>query len=399
MKKEFAWPQFTKNLLIMVGSRHRSNLKRPTWIIVLVFIVCFFLLAAYIYPPRSSASTCSLFNSQGCSVGGVGRTFNKPPPVQTREFTDKETESRVVINEILKYYAVQSTVPKVAFMFLTPGTLPFEKLWHTFFQGHEGKFSVYVHASKEKPIHVSPYFVGRDIHSEPVTWGRISMVEAERRLLANALLDPDNQHFVLLSDSCIPVRRFDFVYNYLLLTSVSFIDSYVDTGPHGNGRYVERMLPEVEKKDFRKGSQWFSMKRQHALIIMADSLYFNKFKHHCRPNMEGNRNCYSDEHYLPTFFNMLDPGGIANWSVTYVDWSEGKWHPRSFRARDITYKLMKRIAYIDESPHYTSDAKRTVVIQPCELNGSKRSCYLFARKFYPETQDKLIHFFSNSTTF
>jgi len=29
----------------------------------------------------------------------------------------------------------------------------------------------------------------------------------------------------------------------------------VDTGPHGNGRYVERMLPEVEKKDFRKGSQ------------------------------------------------------------------------------------------------------------------------------------------------
>jgi len=26
------------------------------------------------------------------------------------------------------------------------------------------------------------------------------MVEAERRLLANALLDPDNQHFVLLSE-------------------------------------------------------------------------------------------------------------------------------------------------------------------------------------------------------
>jgi hypothetical protein len=33
-----------------------------------------------------------------------------------------------------------------------------------------------------------------------VSWGKISMVEAERRLLANALLDPDNQHFVLLSD-------------------------------------------------------------------------------------------------------------------------------------------------------------------------------------------------------
>lgn len=33
-----------------------------------------------------------------------------------------------------------------------------------------------------------------------VMWGKISMVEAERRLLGNALQDPDNQHFVLLSD-------------------------------------------------------------------------------------------------------------------------------------------------------------------------------------------------------
>lgn len=33
-----------------------------------------------------------------------------------------------------------------------------------------------------------------------VAWGQISMVDAERRLLAHALIDPDNQHFVLLSD-------------------------------------------------------------------------------------------------------------------------------------------------------------------------------------------------------
>jgi hypothetical protein len=33
-----------------------------------------------------------------------------------------------------------------------------------------------------------------------VIWGKISMVDAERRLLANALQDIDNEHFVLLSD-------------------------------------------------------------------------------------------------------------------------------------------------------------------------------------------------------
>lgn len=33
------------------------------------------------------------------------------------------------------------------------------------------------------------------------------------------------------------------------------LSSFVDPGPHGTGRYSEHMLPEVEKKDFRKGSQ------------------------------------------------------------------------------------------------------------------------------------------------
>ncbi|KAF7830196.1 fasciclin-like arabinogalactan protein 3 [Senna tora] len=114
------------------------------------------------------------------------------------------------------------------------------------------------------------------------------------------------------------------------------------------------MLPEVELNDFRKGSQWFSMKRQHAMIVVADYLYYTKFKHHCRPNMPGGRNCYADEHYLPTFFNMIDPGGIANWSVTYVDWSEGKWHPKSFGPLDITRHLLKQISSINESRRFTS---------------------------------------------
>lgn len=44
--------------------------------------------------------------------------------------------------------------------------------------------------------------------------------------------------------------------NLSLFSPLPFLKkSYVDHGPHGNGRYIEHMLPEVEKKDFRKGSQ------------------------------------------------------------------------------------------------------------------------------------------------
>lgn len=378
-------------MMVATITRRQSLIRRPVRIIALVAVLCLFMIAAYnIYPSTNQLGTCYFFSSQGC------RPYDLRPPIQSsRELTDYEVESRVVIKDLLRFQPVATNIPKIAFLFLTPASLPFEKLWHKFFEGHEGRFSIYVHASRERPVHVSRYFVGRDIRSEPVGWGKVSMVEAERRLLANALLDTDNQHFVLLSESCIPVRPFDFVYNYLLFSNVSFLECYIDLGPHGNGRYIHYMLPEVEEKDFRKGSQWFTMKRQHALIVMADSLYFTKFKQHCRPNMEGGRNCYADEHYLPTFFHMIDPGGISNWSVTFVDWSEGKWHPRSFNVEDISDELLLVLTSIDECPHITSDEKRTTLLTPCMWNGKRRPCYLFARKFYPETLDNLLKLFLN----
>ncbi|XP_073351972.1 uncharacterized protein [Aegilops tauschii subsp. strangulata] len=38
-------------------------------------------------------------------------------------------------------------VPKVAFLFLVRGDLPLRPLWEKFFAGHEGLYSIYVHAS------------------------------------------------------------------------------------------------------------------------------------------------------------------------------------------------------------------------------------------------------------
>ncbi|XP_020090487.1 uncharacterized protein LOC109711718 [Ananas comosus] len=365
---------------------NRSPSRRPLWIIILLTLICVALIGAYVYPPRHY-SACYFLSSSVCSP------FH--PPAPARVYTDDEIAAHVVNINILLAPAFQPKNPKIAFMFLTPGSLPFERLWEKFFQGHEDRFTIYVHASREQPVHTSSLFIGRNIRSQKVVWGDISMVDAEKRLLANALRDPDNQHFVLLSDSCVPLHNFDYVYSYLMETNISFIDCFEDPGPHGTGRYSEHMLPEIEKKDWRKGAQWFSVKRQHALLILADMLYYNKFKLHCKP-VKGH-NCYADEHYLPTFFHMVDPTGIANWSVTHVDWSEGKWHPKAYRAVDATFELLKNITSIDESIHVTSNLKKVVQKRPCLWNGMKRPCYLFARKFYPEALDNLMNIFSNFT--
>ncbi|KAA3486290.1 Fibrocystin-L [Gossypium australe] len=41
---------------------------------------------------------------------------------------------------------------------------------------------------------------------------------------------------------------------------------------------------------------------------------------------------------------------------------------------------------------------RRMLTGPCMWNGIKRPCYLFARKFYPETLERLMFYFSNYTT-
>ncbi|CDY26503.1 BnaC09g41650D [Brassica napus] len=108
----------------------------------------------------------------------------------------------------------EKMVVKVAFMFLTGGGLPLADLWDKFFEGHEGFYSIYVHTNPSFQEHYpeTSVFYSRRIPGQAVYWGTSTMVDAERRLLANALLDESNQRFVLLSDSCIPLFNFTTIY-------------------------------------------------------------------------------------------------------------------------------------------------------------------------------------------
>lgn len=104
--------------------RSRSSPRRPLWIFVLVAFVCAVAIGAYLYTPRHYTS-CYLVPSEGCNT--------QPPPEPTRVYTDDEIAARAIMRDIIRSRPVQSKNPKIAFMFLTPSTLPFEKLWEKFF--------------------------------------------------------------------------------------------------------------------------------------------------------------------------------------------------------------------------------------------------------------------------
>lgn len=295
-----------------------------------------------------------------------------PPSNLIHTMSDKELLWRASFVPQLKKYPF-ARVPKIAFMFLTKGPLPLAPLWERFFKGHKSLFSIYIHSlpSFEARFPSTSVFYERQIPSQIAEWGRMSMCDAERRLLANALLDISNEYFILVSESCIPLYNFTITYRYITRSKYSFMGAFDDPGPFGRGRYSPNMLPEVNISQWRKGSQWFQVNRKLASIIISDVTFYPKFLEFCRPA------CYVDEHYFPTLLTIKAPSLLANRSLTWVDWSRGGPHPATFGAMDIKEEFMRKL---HEGRECVYNDKPSLM------------CYMFARKFAPSTLEKLLRF-------
>jgi hypothetical protein len=268
--------------------------------------------------------------------------------------------------------------PKIAFLFLTNTNLTFAPLWEKFFTGNNHLFNIYIHADPTSSV-VSPggVFHNRFISSKITQRASPSLISATRRLLASALLDdPLNQYFALVSQHCIPLLSFRFIYKYLfknqLLSLVSFANdnnflypSFIEIlsdEQNLNERYNARgenvMLPEVRFEDFRVGSQFFILNRKHAMAVVRDKKLWKKFRLPCI-NVYS---CYPEEHYFPTLLSMEDPNGCTGFTLTRVNWT-GCWdgHPHLYTPEEVSPELVRQL----------------------RVSNSSYS-YLFARKFSPE---------------
>ncbi|XP_038895081.1 glycosyltransferase BC10-like [Benincasa hispida] len=302
------------------------------------------------------------------------KDFLKPPPA-LHDMTEEELlwRASLVPRRIPNFPSTEKSRRKIAFLFLTKDGVGLAPLWELFFKGHRGFYSIYVHRSPSSNATVdsSSVFYGRSIPSKGVKWGEPSMMEAERRLLANALLDFSNQRFILLSESCIPLFNFSTIYNYLMGSKSTFIEAYDLPGPVGRGRYTPKMRPTINLHQWRKGSQWFEMDRTIASQVVSDHKFFPVFQKFCKPS------CYMDEHYLPTFVGIRFSKTNSNRTLTWVDWSRGGAHPTRFIRTDVTVGLLQRLR---NGSH-------------CEYNGVMTNlCHLFARKFMPNSLNRLLMF-------
>ncbi|KAI3497866.1 hypothetical protein L2E82_13817 [Cichorium intybus] len=361
-----------------------STITMSVVMVLVVFLLGTFIIDHYktivvpkdIYFPRFT----SIAKTHYSSVYLFHRhSLYSPSLTRVMEFTDSTglvdlwhtISDEELMEKAIRVPRVSEDPKKVAFMFLTRRSLPLRSFWEKFFEGHEDLFSIYLHTSPDfnyEPPN-SSVFYKRRIPSKHVQWGKPTMIDAERRLLANALLDFSNQRFILLSESCIPLFNFTTIYNYLMNANQSFLSSFDDPRKIGRGRYNKQMGPTITLKDWRKGSQWFEANRELAHEIISDKMYYDVFQNHCLPP------CYMDEHYLPTLVNKVRSDLTTNTTVTWTDWSGGGSHPMTFAKKDITEVFINQVRYGSK----------------CTYNGANSSiCFLFARKFHPSTLEPLL---------
>lgn len=265
---------------------------------------------------------------------------------------------------------------KLAFMFLTTTSLPLAPIWELFFNqtsDHKLLYNVYVHVDpteKHEPGFFGMFHNRIIPSSKPAYRHTPTLISAARRSLAHALLDdPSNYMFTLLSPSCIPLHSFNFTYNTLVSSTKSFIEVLKDE-PGWYDRWAARgryaMLPEVRPEEFRIGSQFWTLTRAHARMVVSDVEIWSKFNKPCVRK----DTCYPEEHYFPTLLHMRDPQGCVSATLTHVDWSvTNNGHPRTYKPSEVGVGLIRKLR--SARPRYGDGGRR------------RNDPFLFARKFSP----------------
>lgn len=202
---------------------------------------------------------------------------------------------------------------KIAFCFLVRDNIIHEEVWNTFFNNVDiNKYNIYIHFKTNQP---SKYFQKYKLaNCIETAWGRISLVKAQNLLLIDALNDKDNEHFVFLSESCIPFKSFNHVYN-----SLNEKYSYFNVAPHkACFPKCNIVLKHINREYIQKASQWCILNRKHTELMIAHAdKYIKWFNSVPAPD----EHCYLTNMYVNNLQNeIIATLNLADGATTFTNW-------------------------------------------------------------------------------
>jgi len=248
---------------------------------------------------------------------------------------------------------------KIAFCFLIYDTINHEDLWFLFFKNvNKDKYNIYIHYKDNKPLkYFEEYKLNNCIET---SYGDISLVLAQNLLLEEAIKDNNNEHFIFISNSCVPLKSFNYIYNNLKEDFSYFtLAKQKQCFPRCNNT-----LNFIHINFIQKASQWCILNRKHTNLMLNNLDYINWFNY---------KGTIPDEHCYITniFYNNLEEELVIAKDelefTTFVNW-EGS-----------DYKYVST----DELKNYKNISEE-------ELKYLLNSKCLFGRKFNVECKNYLL---------
>lgn len=211
---------------------------------------------------------------------------------------------------------------KIAFLFLTRDNLARSDIWQQFLAGHESKYSVFCHPKHPQNVTdpvLKPHVIAEHVDT---CWGCIGTVEANMLMMQRALsADVNNQHFVLVSESCVPLCPFATIYAALRPGT-----TYMSIFQQNFERYDKIIQPTFPKRAFTKHcAQGVVFSREHAEILVNT-------RHNYLPRWQ-QVHCV-DEHYFCNVLRLQDPHfqeKTALVKITYDKWGKHLLDKKKYR--------------------------------------------------------------------
>jgi hypothetical protein len=251
---------------------------------------------------------------------------------------------------------------KIALLFLIYNKINQEEIWYDWIKNVDhNKYTIYVHYKIDEPLkYFEQYKLKECIDTK---YCDITIVKAHNLLIGNALNDNDNYKFINLSQACIPLKSFDFIYDKL-----TFDDTYYINNGMGNSPFprCDELLQYFDKSIIAKSANWIILNRLTAnIVINYEEKYLHYFKNIYCP----------EEHYFCTIINkhnkeIMNDNDCTKReiSTTFDNWfSENN----SYIFADKIY----------DTKYYRRGIKNYPVISVREIDYLLASPYLFGRKF------------------
>ena len=268
---------------------------------------------------------------------------------------------------------------KVALLFLTIGDIHFPNIWNNYFKNYLDYINIYCHP--KYPQNIKTTWLKNSIINKlsDTKWGHFT--NAIINLLKSALLNKDNQKFIILSESCLPIKPFKELYSFLKKDSPK--TSYVKIRKFDDHNIKKSNLPNnYLNYDLIKHSGWFCLSRHHVkkLLINNDIYKFNKV-------------IAGDENILSLIFPDKN---IKDFEIIYSNWEHNKSKIDEINKKlkilyekkesENTSKYNKQILNLRiEKSHLGKHPKTYDQLNESELNEIKNSESFFFRKFSPKS--------------